>query len=587
MADQDNRYDVERSRPGSGVRPAGRGRDAGIPSRAGGARGRSRPGQRGADPPTHVGDRPVRAHDLARRPGAALPAGEADRRRRGRAPRRSPRLHRGRAAHARPRCRPRARSRPRRRSPSAAVDPDRRRPLRPDPPSTAWTVAPWPAAGSPPGPRPPPLPRSSCASSGAPWPSSPAARSCSAGTRRPRRCRRPRRPGDSATVSKSHSSCPTTAPRPRSRTRLGQRVRTRSRRRPRPAGRRRLRDRAPRRPRAARGLRLRRRGGCESESTSVASSAGGPSGMDLSETTRLRLSVVSVVALVTTFVFFASQAEGNVVPDPTPRRRHLGDQRGTRAVGRTNAEIATVDTKLAAGSNDFDVLQSGTTWSLRTADPVDSTAIDPARSTLVPGPGTPVGSARSASGAAPPHSSTPTPASCSWSRRPRRGRAGARPAARRARGTIVDGTHRWSSGRRIGPRPRARERGGQNFDATAPRSVPPTSVAPAGSDTVLTTVGDRPAVLDGDRCGLPGRDPVTIDVGRGQLAVQEPGPDTGAGARRQRRSCRPGRVRRRRRDLFDGGTGAPAPPVQARRLRLRRLGDDPSYAQVCAGADPV
>src|SRR5699024_2019863 len=80
-----------------------------------------------------------------------------------------------------------------------------------------------------------------------------------------------------------------------------------------------------------------------------------------------------------------------------------------RLIGRTNAEIADVDTKLDAGSAAFDVLQSDDIVVVHQQDPAALAAVDPAEANLVPGPELPDGA-----------------------RPARRGRGGPRGGARRA-----------------------------------------------------------------------------------------------------------------------------------------------------------
>ena len=110
--------------------------------------------------------------------------------------------------------------------------------------------------------------------------------------------------------------------------------------------------------------------------------------MELSTTAKRRASLVGVLLLVVTFVVFASRAQGNVVPEPDLHDGGIWVTNEARGlVGRTNAEIATVDAKLSAGARDFDVLQSG---NVVVAPPGRtrrrSSASTLPRPTLIPGP---------------------------------------------------------------------------------------------------------------------------------------------------------------------------------------------------------
>ena len=109
--------------------------------------------------------------------------------------------------------------------------------------------------------------------------------------------------------------------------------------------------------------------------------------MELSTTAKRHASLVGVLLLVVALVVFASRAQGNVVPEPDLHDGGIWVTNEARGlVGRTNAQIATVDAKLSAGARDFDVLQSGNVVVVHGQDPPALSGVDPAQAALIPGP---------------------------------------------------------------------------------------------------------------------------------------------------------------------------------------------------------
>src|SRR5699024_6023661 len=103
--------------------------------------------------------------------------------------------------------------------------------------------------------------------------------------------------------------------------------------------------------------------------------------------TRRRTSYAGLAILAVTVVFLAVRAKGYETPEPDLHDGGIWVTNETRRViGRTNAEIATVDTKLDAGSGAFDLYQSGDIVVIHQHDPPALGALDPVEAVLVPGP---------------------------------------------------------------------------------------------------------------------------------------------------------------------------------------------------------
>ncbi|MDE0805023.1 MAG: Ig-like domain-containing protein, partial [Acidimicrobiales bacterium] len=302
---------------------------------------------------------------------------------------------------------------------------------------------------------------------------------------------------------------------------------------------------------------------------------------------RRRLSIGLVVTLVAAFLVFATQARGNVVPEPDLHDGAIWVTNNARGlIGRTNAEIATVDTKLAAGSNDFDVLQSGNVVVLRSADPSGLTGIDPARATLVPGPELPedaeVGLGGQTAALLTPRSGELRIVRATSST----GVLALDPSSESGVVAVVEG----SATMVVGPDGLVHfyERdSGQvtTWDVDGQRTAT-TEVGAGGSGAQLTVVGDRPVVLDDRALRLPGGDVVALDAD-GTVVVQEAGPAADgvlvADDSHLLRVGFGGDVE----VLHDGGTGAAARPVWSGGCSFGAWGADPSYAQVCAAGDVV
>lgn len=309
--------------------------------------------------------------------------------------------------------------------------------------------------------------------------------------------------------------------------------------------------------------------------------------MELSIARRRRLSVGSVILLVLTFVFFASKADGYVVPEPDLHDGGIWVTNEARGlIGRTNAEIATVDTKLSAGTSDFDVLQSGDVVVVHQQDPPALAAIDTAQSTLIPGPQLPAGTQvalghRTAAlldtgagtvfiveAATSPAALALDPAS---KLEPVHTVAGPASLAVGLDGLVH--VHEHDTGEIT------------SWDVTG-APVATTSVEPGLEDGVLTTVGDRPVVLVDDLVVVPGQEAVPVDVG-GTPVIQEPGPAAGgvlvAGDERVVEVDFAGDQR----EVVGGGTGGPARPVRLGACTFVAWGGDPTYAQICDGSEAV
>ncbi|MGV3759408.1 MAG: Ig-like domain-containing protein, partial [Actinomycetota bacterium] len=303
--------------------------------------------------------------------------------------------------------------------------------------------------------------------------------------------------------------------------------------------------------------------------------------MNLSARAKRRGSAASVVLLVATLVVFATRAQGYVVPEPDLHDGGIWVTNEARGlVGRTNAEIATVDAKLSAGSQDFDLHQSGGVVVLHQQDPPALTAVDPAQALLVPGPELPaaaqVGLGGSTAALFDPEAGAllvvPAPTSSAV--------LALDPASEIEPVHVVEGGATLAVGVDGTAHLYDHETGEiTSWDAEGRRTG--TATAEPGLDgAVLSAVGSRPVLLDDERLVLPGRDPVELDVGGG-AALQEPGPDADgvlvAGEDRLVEVSFGGEVR----SLHDEGTGQPARPVRVGGCAFGGWGGTPSYVQVC------
>lgn len=309
--------------------------------------------------------------------------------------------------------------------------------------------------------------------------------------------------------------------------------------------------------------------------------------MSLSRKARTRLSLATVILLVVGLVVVASRSQGYVEPEPDLHDSGIWvTNEGQRLVGRTNAEIAEVDAKLSSGSSDFDVLQSDGVVVVHQEEPSALSAIDPATAALIPGPELPSGS-QVALGAG--TAALLTPDGGSLYVLPARTSAGAlgldpsselepvhdvEGAAALAVG--VDGlVHLYDAD------------AGEITSWTAEGDEVDAVRVPKGlDDAVLTAVGDRPVLLDGDELVVPGHDPVALDLGGGEV-VQEPGPAADgvlvAGSDELALVGFGGDAE----EVATVGTGSPARPMRVGGCAFGAWGGDPTYVQACDGADPV
>jgi len=309
--------------------------------------------------------------------------------------------------------------------------------------------------------------------------------------------------------------------------------------------------------------------------------------MDLSTRAKRRGSIASAALLVLTFVVFASRAQGYVVPEPDLHDGGIWVTNESRGlVGRTNAEIATVDTKLAAGSRDFDVLQSGGVVLVHQRDIPALAAIDPAQATLIPGPELPAGAQVALGG---------TTAALFD---PSEGALYIVPATISAAALALDPASELEPVHEV-PGEGALAVGVDGlvhlYDVVTGEitswDVDGNLVASATVDAELdrptiTAVGERPVVLAGASLALPGHGTVALDLD-GSPVVQEPGPTASsvlvAGDDALVEVTFGGEVR----ELHGGGTGGPARPVRVGACAFGAWGGDPAYVQVCDSADPI
>jgi hypothetical protein len=295
----------------------------------------------------------------------------------------------------------------------------------------------------------------------------------------------------------------------------------------------------------------------------------------------------SLLLLVLTLVVVASRAEGYVVPEPD---LHDGGiwvtNESRRLIGRTNAEIATVDTKLSAGASDFDVLQAGDVVVIHQQDPPGLAAIDPAQASLIPGPELPSGAqvALGLETAALLDEGAGTlfvlPVTSSAAA------LGLDPASDLEPVHTVTGAASLAVGVDGLVHLHEHETGEITTWRSDGSQVASVTVAPDLEDAELTAVGDRPVVLADDVLVIPGADPLPLDLG-GRAVLQEPGPAADgvlvAGGERLVQVGFDGDEQ----ELSAAGTGGPAPPVRLGGCSFGAWGGDPLYVQVCDGADAI
>ncbi|QGG93634.1 Ig-like domain-containing protein [Actinomarinicola tropica] len=309
--------------------------------------------------------------------------------------------------------------------------------------------------------------------------------------------------------------------------------------------------------------------------------------MELSSRARRRGSIASVVVLVAAVVVFATRAQGYEVPEPDLHDGAIWVTNEARGlVGRTNSQIATVDTKLSAGSNDFDVLQSGDVVVLHTADPPALVGIDPRQASLVPGPELPpqaqVGLGGSTAALFDPGTGellvTGAPSSAAV--------LALDPESEAAPVHVVEGGGSLVVGRDGLVHLHDHETGEiTTWDADGRRRAT-VSVAPGLDGGVLTAVGDRPVLLVDDDVVVPGEDPIPLDLG-GSVVVQEPGPAADvvlvSGAEALVAVPLSGGEPE---VLHDEGTGGPARPVRVGACVFGAWGATPTYVQLCGDDEP-
>ena len=298
--------------------------------------------------------------------------------------------------------------------------------------------------------------------------------------------------------------------------------------------------------------------------------------MELSTTAKRRASLVGVLLLVVALVVFASRAQGNVVPEPDLHDGGIWVTNEARGlVGRTNAQIATVDAKLSAGARDFDVLQSGNVVVVHGQDPPALSGIDPAQAALIPGPelsaGAQVGLGAETAALFDPDSgglfivpATSSAAVLALDPASDAAEAVHTVAGQASLAVGVDGLVHLYDG----------DTGEITTWDVEGKRVASSTVEPNLRDVVLTAVGERPVLFDGDRLLIPGQDPVTVDVGDSAV-VQEPGPAADTVLVAGADAPGGGRLRRRRAGGVRWRDRRARPPGAGRGLRLRRMGRRP------------
>lgn len=309
--------------------------------------------------------------------------------------------------------------------------------------------------------------------------------------------------------------------------------------------------------------------------------------MNLSSAVKKRASLASVALLVVTFVVIASRVQGYVVPEPDLHDGGIWVTNEARGlVGRTNAEIATVDAKLSAGTGEFELHQSGDLVVVHTQDPPGLAAVDTAQVSLVPGPelaaGSQIGLGADTAALFDPDQGGLFIVEASSSSAV----LALDPSAETGPVHTVDG----DAGLAVGTDGlvHLHDHGtGEITTWSAEGTLLETvTVEPELDDAVLTAVGDRPVLfLDGEVL-VPGEEPVPVDVGDGAV-VQEPGPGAEgvlvAGNDRLVEVGFDGTVT----DLYGAGTGGAARPVRVAGCAYAGWGGDPSFVQLCGDDDPV
>lgn len=321
-----------------------------------------------------------------------------------------------------------------------------------------------------------------------------------------------------------------------------------------------------------------------------ASGAGTANSMNLDRLhPRRTWSVFVVLALVATTVYFALRSDGNIVPELDLHDAGVWvTNESSKQVGRTNTEIAVVDSKLDAQASPFDVLQSGAVVMLRQEGPSRLAGVDPVKSLVIPGPDVP-SDAQVGLGGSTAALFNPGTGGLHIAPAPNSSAALALdPAAEDGAVHVIEGPGALAVGVDGLVHLLAIETGEITTWSTNGTRVATRSVESDIDGAVITAVGATPVVLGAGSVHVPGHGATDIaDLGE-QLAIQLPGPDAPGVLVAADGGF--GRVPLGGGDIVEiagGGEGAPAEPVFVDGCAFGAWGGDLTYVQRCGDRDPI
>lgn len=299
-------------------------------------------------------------------------------------------------------------------------------------------------------------------------------------------------------------------------------------------------------------------------------------------------SVLVVVALIATTLFFVFRSDGNIVPELDLHDAGIWvSNEAAGQVGRTNTEIATVDTRLDAQASSFDLLQHGAVIVIRQKSPSRLAGIDPTLGTSVPGPEIP-SDAQVALGGGTSAMFVPDTGQLFVTPAPNSAAAlGFDTEMEATAAGTIDGPGRLAVGVDGLVHLLATETGEINTYGVDGQHLATRVIRGELTDVSLTAVGSMPVAATPSELLIPDRDPIDLsDIGQ-HVTLQEPGPATGAVL-----VAAEGTFLEVSLDggpmlpIEGAGDGVPAPPVHVAGCSYGAWGGDLSWVQLCEGMEP-